>query len=285
MDRISVRSLGRVFRAPSARATAALRAGLPVLLLATACATAPGRVAQESLDELERGADGILKAGSREPVLLDGKQLRPGGARYPFQGVWTRDGMRLEQYQRLYVAPVDTSHLRASSLWDRLSLRGYAVERDAVGLAVEAREIVMAVFRDDPARRFTVVDEAGKGTLVLRLAIVELVPSKAWLATIGLGAWAAPVPVGVPVGLAAVVAQRGYTGIEGTIEDGATGEPLMLFADREANKVRPVDLQSLSWYAHSRESLRDWAAQLHAVLTTPSEQPIGDEHGYRWRPW
>jgi len=52
----------------------------------------------------------------------------------------------------------------------------------------------------------------------------KLVPSKAFLATIGaFAAWAAPLEVGVPVGTMAAFAETGWTAIEGRVRVGPDG--------------------------------------------------------------
>lgn len=266
--------------------------GLPVLLAlalvvgATGCG-ATRRAAVASWNGVTAASDAVLKvdADGRAVFVSHPEWLAEHRERFPFQGAWKRDDAQFDVYGSVWVAPVDTDHLRESSLWDELNLRGWAIQEDARELALEAHAIFVETFREDPAHRFEVVDRPRDDSLVIKLAIVELVPSKEWLALVGLGAWAAPPQFGAPVGVLAAFAQRGYTGLEGMVVEARSGDTLLLFADREANKIRVIDLQSLVWYAHARESLHDWARQLLEILSTPPGHRVEDSHGFSWRPW
>src|SRR6202008_2180562 len=146
-------------------------------------------------------------------------------------------------YHSVIVAPVNTDHALARSTWARINVREFAVEGDLAGIAEEFRQIVVQAFRNSPDNHFEVVDPPGDDhTLVLELAITELVPSKAFLATIGLAAWAAPLEVGVPVGAVAAFAQSGWMAIEGRVRIGENGPIVVMFADREQSKMRVVDV-------------------------------------------
>jgi hypothetical protein len=166
-----------------------------------------------------------------------------------------------------------------------MNVRYLAFDDDLTGVANEFRQTVIDAFRNAPTNRMKVVDEAGENAVILELAITELVPSKAFLATIGLAAWAAPLEVGVPVGAAATFAETGWMAIEGRVRDAATGRVVVMFADREQSKIRVLDLQSLSWYGHARESMHDWAGQLVTLANTPHQFKVEDSSAFALRPW
>lgn len=124
--------------------------------------------------------------------------------------------------------------------------------------------------------RLEVVEEPGPRTIVLEIGLVEVVPTKAWLAAVGLASWALPLAVGIPIGTGASLLQPGSVAIEGTLRDAETGELIAAFADRERSKARVVDLQALTWYGHAREIFMDWASQLLQLLTTPNDRMVRD---------
>ncbi len=62
--------------------------------------------------------------------------------------------------------------------------------------------------------------------------------------------------------------------IEGRIRDGATGEIMYMFADREAGKTALVDLKSYSWWGPSRLTIDEWADRLVQVAGSPKDQKI-----------
>ena len=206
--------------------------------------------------------------------------------RFPFDRAWVQDGFRVGNYHSVVVASVNTDHALARSTWARINVREFAVERDLAEIADEFQKTMIDVFRNHPDNHFRVVDPPGDDqTLVLELAITELVPSKAFLATIGLAAWAAPLQVGVPVGAAAAFAQSGWMAIEGRVRVGENGPVVVMFADREQAKMRVVDVQALTWYGHARESMRDWAGQLVLLANTPHEFKVEDSSAFTLLPW
>ena len=173
----------------------------------------------------------------------------------------------------------------ARSTWAKINLRNFSVDKDLVGIAEEFRTTVIDAFRGSPRNHFAIVDAPGDQTLVLELAITELVPSKAFLATIGLAAWAAPLEVGVPVGTAAAFAETGWMAIEGRVRVGPNGRIVIIFADREQSKMRVLDLQSIIWYGNARESMRDWAQQFVVLANTPHDVKVEDSSGFALLPW
>jgi hypothetical protein len=206
--------------------------------------------------------------------------------RFPFDRAWVADGFRVGNYHSVIVAPVNTDHALARSTWAKINVREFEVDQDLAGIAVEFQQIVSDAFRNSPDNHFAVVDPPGDDqTLVLELAITELVPSKAFLATIGLAAWAAPLEVGVPVGAAAAFAQSGWMAIEGRVRVGENGPIVVMFADREQAKMRVIDVQAITWYGHARESMRDWAGQLVLLANTPHEFKVESSSGFALLPW
>ena len=229
----------------------------------------------------------ILKAGPAPDAgfLPEPERMAEHRERAPFHKLWVEDGFRESDYDSLFVAAVNTEHVLARSTWANINVRDFSVERDLVGIADEFRAIVIDAFRRSPTNHFAIVDTPSDQTLVLELAITELVPSKAFLATIGLAAWAAPLEVGVPVGAAAAFAETGWMAIEGRVRVGESGAVVIMFADREQSKMRVVDLQSITWYGHARESMHDWAQQFVVLANTPHDVKVEDSSGFALLPW
>jgi hypothetical protein len=180
---------------------------------------------------------------------------------------------------------VNTAHVLSSSTWAKTNIREFKVEDDLVDIASEFRERVIYAFDKSKINRFSIVDDASDDTMILELAITELVPGKAFLGTVGLAAWAAPPAIGVPVGAAASFAQSGWMAIEGRVRDARTGNVMAMFADREQSKTRVLDLEALTWYGHARESMRDWSHQLVVLANTPQDVLVEDSSWFRLRPW
>jgi hypothetical protein len=233
-------------------------------------------------------ANSVLKA---EPApdsgfLSEPQRMAEHRERFPFDRAWVADEFRVGDYRSVIVAPVNTDYALARSTWAKINVREFSVERDLADIAVEFQQIVIDALRNSPDNHFAVVDPPGDDqTLVLELAITELVPSKAFLATIGLAAWAAPLEVGVPIGAAAAFAQSGWMAIEGRVRVGENGPVVVMFADREKAKMRVIDLQAITWYGHARESMHDWAGQLVLLANTPHEFKVEGASGFALLPW
>ena len=229
----------------------------------------------------------ILKAGPAPDsgFLSEPERMAEHRERAPFHRLWVEDGFRVRDYHSLVVAPVNTDHALARSTWAKINIRNFSVEDDLARSAGEFRRIVIDAFQTSSDNQFQIVDVPHDDSLVLELAITELVPSKAFLATLGLASWAAPLAVGVPVGTAAAFAQTGWMAIEGRVRIGADGPIVIMFKDREQAKMRVVDLQAVTWYGHARESMREWAAQFVVLANTPHELRVRDSSGFELLPW
>ncbi len=204
--------------------------------------------------------------------------------RYPFHGAWMNMNVEdFHAYNSIYIAPMDTSHLAENDWWDEANLNFSTLDEDTTIFARKSE----AIFRESfvEGMKLSVADAPGAGTIVLELSIVELKPAKAWLSAVGLAAFATPLAIGIPAGTVATLGQNGTVAIEGILRDGETGEIILMFADREANKIRILDLQTLTWYGHAHEMMEDWSHQLMELLTTYHDQMVSESDGFAWAPF
>lgn len=166
-----------------------------------------GCASTERLEEKVLAASPAPDSG----FLENSDRMQPNPERAPFDRYWLAPGFDWRHYSKIYVAAVDTRHLLAMGLWDRINVRAIDVKKDIADLGVEFHGDLTKAFQDDPVHHFEVLadpkDIDGK-TLVIQSALVELVPDKAGLAILGTAAWAAPVAVGVPVGTLAAFADQ-----------------------------------------------------------------------------
>jgi hypothetical protein len=212
-------------------------------------------------------------------VMLDRSQ-------HPFQRVWVAPTHDRERYRKVVVAPVVIEHMLDNSWWDNMSTAAFfGLEDDAARLAERLQRTVEQAFREDPNRRFEVLDEPDDETLILELALVEIVPNKSVLALGAIAAMAASPVISSPIGFVASQTEHGFMAIEGRVRDGATGEVVAMFSDRETAKTRVLDLQSVMWYGHAYEIFDEWAEQLVAVANHPADPGIGDPRPFTLKPW
>ena len=251
-----------------------LIAALPLLFLTTLAA---GCATTEEIMKAEPASD--------SGFLADPERMEERRERAPFNRAWVDPAFSASDYESILVAPVDTEHVIASSTWAKTNIRQFRVEEDLADIATEFREKVIHAFSESETNRFEVVGNANDETMLLELAITELVPGKAFLGAVGLAAWAAPLPVGIPAGAVASFAQVGWMAIEGRVRDAKSGKVMVIFADREQSKTRVMDLRALTWYGHAHESMKDWAHQLVLLANTPSDVAVEDSSWFRLRPW
>lgn len=202
----------------------------------------------------------------------------------PFHSAWRNpDRADLAGYDRVRIAPVDTAHLLEMDWWQKGEAGAMeSFKKDVEKIAVEVREMLEQAFREPPegtVSRYAVVDDQkGKGTLILEVAIVEIVPSKVVLQA---ASWAMPFGTGVLL----TPLNTSTAAMEGRFRDAATGEVLLEFADREGEKARPLDLAGFTWYAHAKGIMRDWALQLVQVANQKPGEQIPDTKVYTLVPW
>src|SRR5262249_39745258 len=153
---------------------------------------------------------------------------------------WVPETLQWGTYSKLYVAPVDITHVLDETLWDKVNERQYKVKDDIAELGLEFHERIVKAFRDDPKHHFQVVDDwktLGAGGVVLEVALVQLVPNKAGLGLLGLAAWAAPLEVGVPVGTVTAFVDHGSVAFELRARDAQSGDVVAMAADREVGAM------------------------------------------------
>jgi hypothetical protein len=206
-------------------------------------------------------------------------------ARAPFHRAWVDPAYSSTNYGSILVAPVNTEYVEAQSTWAKTNVRQFNIRKDLEMIAEEFHDTVETKFRESKQNRFAVVDAPRGDTMILELAVTQLVPNKAFLGAIGLAAWAAPLPIGVPVGMLATFADDGWMAIEGRVRDAKTGNVVAMFADREAAKTRVVDVEAMTWYGQARESMNDWADQLVQLANTPKDVKVEDASAFTLMPW
>ncbi len=216
--------------------------------------------------------------------LVNPEEMRDTGGK-AFQRGWRKPGFWFDQYQSVRVAPVNVAHLLEMSGWQEASLQRDDVEVEATKLGVEMQEKFAQALRDYPGGRLQVVDESSSAPdLVLELALVQVVPSKAWLGTVGVAAWALG-PLGIPLGVGAATANQASLAFEGRVRDAGSGEVVGKFADNEPAKTRPLNLEAMTWYGHCHEIIDTWAEQFAAVANGPSDVQVEDDSFFSLKPW
>lgn len=217
--------------------------------------------------------------------LAEPENMEENRERAPFHRMWAEPTFDALGYDSILVAPVNTDFVLEQSTWAKANPRNIRIDEDLEKIALEMRETVIEAFREAEENRLAIVDTPGDKTLILELALTELVPSKAFLGLIGVAAFAAPPVVGAPAGAAAAMVNDGWMAIEGRVRDGDTRRVVAMFADREKAKTRILDLQAVTWYGHAHEIIRDWAGQFVQLANTPKDVQVEDSSAFTLKPW
>jgi hypothetical protein len=222
-------------------------APLAALALASACKSPPAPNAGFILD----------RPGAEKPAGI------------PFQKFWVKPGFRFGNYQRIMVSPIDTQHQLPTN---PVLTAGTDYKRRYAELTAYAEESFRRAFREDPRHLYQVVSERGPRTLLLEVAIVELVPAR-------------PVVNAITFMFTYLVFQRGGVAIEGRFRDATSGEVVVTFADKEMAKFYPLNVRDFTYLGHPESIVDAWAGQLVAVAGRRGNEPVKEQGRIGLRPW
>lgn len=189
----------------------------------------------------------------------------------PFNQAWYDHQINWDNFKEIYVAPVHTEYIHQQSWWDKTNFSGNREE--AVKEAAQyLQEAVKTAFRKDPKHKLMVVDSPGPDTMVLELALTELVPTKAWLNVVGYA--------GVMMAL-----DHGTAAMEGKIRKGGNEKVIGMFADREKGKTALLSAADLSWKSHAHHIMDDWGEQFVAIMNAKEGEKISSALTVTLKPW
>ena len=195
-------------------------------------------------------------------------------ADWPFQKVWVKPGFQMAAYRELMVAPVNTRHMLEMD-WLHKASEAYwlgNVRKDIGRLAQYFHDRVVKEFKEDPNRRFQVLDSFGQrrqAALGLELALIEINPSQPVLHALS---WAGPPGTRTAAGLV----NRRAAAFEGRLRDLQTGEVVATFADRDRQDIGPLDLTRLTWYGPARGIMDRWARQFVRIANRKPGELVTD---------
>jgi hypothetical protein len=193
-----------------------------------------------------------------------------------------RDVTFADRFPAVYVAPVETDLLKQQDWWQAQSvpvLLGQ-MSNDVEMIAGYMRGAILREIRDYPGNRMAIAQGPGKNTLIIEVALTELVPSKAFWNT-------AATTAGFVIPGAGLLsaAGRGSIAVEGRLRDGSTGRVIATFADRRSDLVAPINLRSYTWFAGADANINIWAKQGAKFLHAPPSELIKRTSEFTLSPW
>jgi len=204
-------------------------------------------------------------------------------ALYPFHQIWLAPGWNSPAKKTIVIAPVNTEYVKKATWWTQANLKGDSekMSQDLANLATRTQDEFKKKFGKDP--RFEVVDAPRGDSLIFELAFVDVVPNKAALGALGLAATVVAAPAGAAI--AAKETAKGSVAIEGRIRDGASGEVVGMWADREKGKFGPINLRRATWYGEINKIVEEWAEQWVKVANAEPGEKVKDTRTFTLAPW
>jgi len=205
--------------------------------------------------------------------------------RAPVHKIWfkNRDKFYRERgkYKKICFRSVETHFLIEKGWWDNLNTADKDEYRKEVDeMASYIKKSFETAFREDPNKRFIVVDSPDKETIIYAFAITELVATKAHVNAAGTA-----LGIFVPGGGLVKTTAKGSIAIEANVYDGGTNELLVAWADREQDRSALFSFSDFSWYSHARATVDNWAKQLVEGYNTPIDHKVEDRTLFTLNPF
>jgi hypothetical protein len=238
---------------------------------------------------LVAGLGGCKAKPAANSGFLQDSDLMAHNPNSPFQRSYWNKQHDPRAYTEIMVRPVNTNYVLAQNIWEKASATNVTqdqIRKDIQALADYTRQSFINAAANDPGKRFTVVDKAGPRTVILEVALIQVVPSKAVLNALGYVTWVpAVIQTAGSVGTGSEDAGKGVVAIEARFCDGATGEVIGMFADRERPKTALLDLKSLTWWAPAKAIVDEWSAQLIEIANQPPGTAVKDSPAFELLVW
>lgn len=235
-----------------------------------------------TMNSMESSMDAKLKAPPSEGAGFVPVQQMDRRSDLPFDKAWIKQGVDWKRYRTIYVTPVHTEYLIKANWWQQ-NIRADHYQQDVADMAAFMRTQFIQAFQNDARQRLRVVPAPQKDSLLLEMALTELVPSDVFLNAIKVGG-----PYGS--GLAAAVLERGTqaqstVAFEARVRDADHRETLAMFADREYATVRPIDLKGFTWYGNAHDIIKQWSQQCVEIANRRPGQIIKPASTFSLKPW
>ena len=260
---------------------------IPVVRFITLVAIAASMTSCQSLNSSVK-PDALPPSAFLEHASL----MKAEPDRSPFRLNWTNPSptarASFAKKKEIVISAVSMAHLRpVSKGLARYESDAESRRAESLKLASYARDEFSAAFRNSKAPRFRVVDQPGKNSLTLELAIVDLNPNSISGAVIRTGVNAVALP-GTDLILSGPARPlKGNIAIEGKLRDSRTKEIIFEFADNEESKSPffTINLRDFKSYGQARLAIHEWAEQFEKLLSTPEGGQVKDSSSVTFRLW
>lgn len=204
------------------------------------------------------------------PFLPSHSLLQPQRADFPFDRFWYSKTCDWKKFKKIKVAHVDISHMLKNDWWQSVSTaKAVDMKSQAESIGEYMRNAFIRQIMYDPGNSFLIVDKADSETIVIELAITQLVPTKAFFNAVGTTAG-----FFIPGAGLVTVIDAGCVAMECKLIDGGTGETVLMLTDRERDDAALINIDGFTWYGHAKHIIDGWAEQFDKLAVTKDKNKL-----------
>jgi hypothetical protein len=216
------------------------------------------------------------ESGSMEPSEKAKIQI----GMFPYQLVWCAS-IDWSKFSEIKIAPVNTDFLMEMDWWYEMNepFINQRVE-DVKRIAEYMENSFKRTVQNDPNKRFELTETEGPNTLVLELALIEIIPTDAF--------FNAPSTVAellTPDATLSTVSSKGSVAMEGRTRDSETDGIVSMFADRKHSSAGSVSVTDITWYGHAELIIDEWSDQFIKMFNTKVYLEVQNNLPFMLKPW
>jgi len=213
--------------------------------------------------------------------LPDPGRMEEMPATSPFRKIWFNRKIEWKKYRKIYVAPVSTKYMLDDKWWDNINTsKATDLKKEFKVIAEYMRNSFRESIENDPLKRYQLADAPGSDTIVIELAIVELVPTRAFFNAIETVAGFIIPPVSL-----LTLLNAGHVAMEAKMLDGSSKKIIALLADKEKDQGALIDIAGMTWWGHSRLIIDNWSKQYVKIMTNDQYKHLRDRSPFTLFTW
>ena len=190
----------------------------------------------------------------------------------PFRKIWFDKKRDWSKYKKIYVASVSTKYMQDDKWWDEINTsKATDLKKQFKVIAEYMQNSFKEAIKMDKTHRFLIADKPSPDTIVLELAIVQLVPTRAFF-----NAVATTVGVFIPGVSLLTLLNAGHVAMEAKMVDRSSNKIIGLLADKEKDQGALIDIVGMTWWGHSKRIINNWSKQYVRVMTHDQHKYLRD---------
>ncbi len=201
------------------------------------------------------------------------ERLQRMEASFPFNRFWYKKDCDWQKYTKVKIDNVNISYMMAQDWWQKVSeTKAAGMRNEAASLGVYMKNAFIREIMKSPKHALSLAETPDANTTIVQLALVQLVPTKAFFNAAGTVAG-----FFIPGASLVNVLNAGCIAMECKVLDGKTGEVILMFSSREEDAPALIDLRSLTWYGNAQNTIDNWAVHFAEMATKKNADNLQKE--------